>query len=201
MRRRGFLAGAALLALSTASHAAGPVADNVLVIEVEGAQAPIEIELLPQYAPRHVDRIKALAREGAYDGVAFHRVIDGFMAQTGDVKYGTREGMVTGRAGFGGSSLPDIKAEFSDVPFDEGVVGMARGRDPNSANSQFFIMLDAGHFLNGQYTVFGRVISGMETVHGIAKGSRDQNGAVPTPDFMEQVRIKGDPLPEVPAAD
>ena len=120
-------------------------AGNMLVIEVEGAaNGTVEIELLPDVAPKHVERIKALVEEGAYDGVAFHRVIDGFMAQTGDVEFGTRAAFAEGRAGTGGSKLPDLPAEFSDVPFERGTVGMARSQDPNSANTQFFIMFAPG---------------------------------------------------------
>ncbi len=182
----------ALLALALPALAAAQDPGNVLVIEVEGqAEGTVEIELLPEVAPQHVARIRTLARSGAYDGVAFHRVIDGFMAQTGDVQWATRETIDEGRAGTGGSDLPDLPAEFSDIPFDRGVVGMARARDPDSANSQFFIMFDEGYFLNGQYTVVGRVIEGMEVVDEIRRGA-GQSGAVDDPDFMADVRIKAD---------
>lgn len=167
--------------------------ENVLMIEVAGeANGIVEIELLPQVAPEHVARVKRLAREGYYDNVAFHRVIEGFMAQTGDVQHGKREGYLQRYAGIGGSVYPDLKAEFSEVPFDRGVLGMARAQDPNSANSQFFIMFDAGHFLNGQYTVFGKVIDGMQVVDRIKRGSESQNGSVAEPDYMKRVWIKAD---------
>ena len=135
----------------------------------------VVIELLPDVAPQHVARIKTLAEEGAYDGVVFHRVIEGFMAQTGDVEHGKAGGNMR-RAGTGGSQYPDLPAEFSSVPFERGTVGMARSQNPNSANSQFFIMFEEGSFLNGQYTVFGQVVSGMEHVDAIKKGSRSANG-------------------------
>ncbi len=167
--------------------------ENVLMIEVAGeANGIVEIELLPDVAPEHVARVKRLAREGYYNDVAFHRVIEGFMAQTGDVQHGKREGYLQRYAGIGGSVYPDLKAEFSDVPFDRGVLGMARAQDPDSANSQFFIMFDAGYFLNGQYTVFGKVINGMDVVDAIKKGSQAQNGSVSEPDFMNRVWIKAD---------
>ncbi len=160
-----------------------------LVIEVAGAaKGKVVIDLLPEVAPKHVAQITALAKEGAYDGVVFHRVIDGFMAQTGDVQFG-KKGGDTAQAGMGGSSLPDIPAEFSDLPFDRGVVGMARAQDPNSANSQFFIMFAPGDFLNGQYTVVGRVISGMDVVDKIKRGSGG-NGEVADPDVMAKVSVE-----------
>ncbi|WP_112322635.1 peptidylprolyl isomerase [Oceanibium sediminis] len=187
MIRRVFL-GLVGAAFASLAHAQAP--ENILVIDVEGAaNGTIEIELLPEVAPQHVARIKELAEAGAYDGVAFHRVIDGFMAQTGDVEFGTRDMVSQGRAGMGGSNLPDVPAEFSDVPFDRGVVGMARSQNPDSANSQFFIMFKEGYFLNGQYTVFGRVISGMDVVDQIQRGV-GQGGTVPDPDFMTDVRLK-----------
>ena len=124
------------------------------------------IELRPDLAPQHVERIKELTREGFYDGIIFHRVIDDFMAQTGDVEFGVSGGDMS-RAGMGGSDRPDLAAEFSDIPFDRGMVGMARAQDPNSANSQFFIMFDAGHFLNGQYTVVGKVTEGLDVLDAI----------------------------------
>ena len=142
--------------------------ENTLLIELKDGGLVV-VEMLPDVAPRHVERIKALARAGEYDNVAFHRVIDGFMAQTGDVEHGDMEaGFNLRRAGTGGSSQPDLPAEFSKLPFDRGVLGMARSQSPNSGNSQFFIMFDDGHFLNGQYTVWGRVISGMEHVDALA---------------------------------
>jgi peptidylprolyl isomerase len=160
-----------------------------LVIEVSGeANGTIVIDLLPEVAPQHVEQITALAREGAYDGVVFHRVIDGFMAQTGDVEFG-RVGGDMSMAGRGGSTRPDIPAEFSDVPFERGTVGMARAASPNSANSQFFIMFDEGSFLNGQYTVFGRVIEGMDVVDAIKRGEGQNGAVVGQPDVMSTVRV------------
>ncbi len=160
--------------------------ENTLVITLGGGE--VVVELLPDVAPKHVAQIKALARAGDYDNVAFHRVIDGFMAQTGDVAHGDMEdGFNIGRAGTGGSSKPDIPAEFSKLPFDRGVCGMARSQNPNSANSQFFIMFKDGHFLNGQYTVWGRVVSGMEHVDAITRGEPPKS-----PDRMISVRVAAD---------
>ena len=166
--------------------------ENTLVIELDSGN--VVVELLPEIAPKHVERVKTLARQGAYDNVAFHRVIDGFMAQTGDVQFGDLEGDYRpNRAGTGGSDLPDLPAEFSDVPFERGTLGMARSSSPNSANSQFFIMFDDGPFLNGQYTVFGRVIEGMEHVDQIKRGEQADNGRVTgTPDRMISVRVAAD---------
>ena len=167
--------------------------ENVLVFEVGGeTSGTVEIELLPDLAPNHVERIKTLTRNGELDGVVFHRVIEGFMAQTGDVEFGLRGGSNLHMAGIGGSSMPDLKAEFTDEPFARGVVGMARAQNPDSANSQFFIMFADGMFLNGQYTVFGRVISGMETVDGIKKGNAQRNGSVDDPDYIVRAQIKAD---------
>jgi len=155
-----------------------------LVIEVAGAaNGTVVIDLLPDVAPKHVEQITALATEGAYDNVQFHRVIDGFMAQTGDVEF-AKAGGDTARAGTGASTRPDLPAEFSDIPYVRGVVGMARSQDPDSANSQFFIMFADGQFLNGQYTVVGRVISGMEVVDAIAKGEPPA-----APDVMSKVTV------------
>ena len=160
-----------------------------LVIEVGGSHTgTIVIDLLPNVAPKHVERVIALAKAGKYDGVVFHRVIDTFMAQTGDVQFG-RHGEDTSRAGMGGSDLPDLKAEFSNVPFELGTVGMARSSDPDSANSQFFIMFGPAKHLNGQYTVFGRVIEGLETLYNIKLGDGAQNGAVTDPDYMVKVTV------------
>ena len=169
---------------------ASPALATGLEIQVDGeAKGTITIDLLEDVAPGHVEQIIALAADGAYDGVVFHRVIDGFMAQTGDVQYGKLDGGNMSYAGRGGSDLPDLKAEFSDVPFDRGVVGMARSQSPDSANSQFFIMFAPGHFLNGQYTVVGRVTGGMEVVDAIKLG-RGQNGAViGQPDVMTKVTV------------
>jgi peptidylprolyl isomerase len=162
---------------------------DILVIDVAGqANGTVEILLNSDIAPKHVARIKALAAKGAYDNVVFHRVIDGFMAQTGDVQYGRRDSP-PGLAGRGGSQMADLKAEFSDQMFVKGVVGMARSNSPDSANSQFFIVFDDASFLNGSYTVVGRVISGMDVVEAIKKGD-PQSGAVSEPDYMASVRLK-----------
>lgn len=166
-----------------------PVAGEQLVITLKDGD--VTIGLRPDLAPKHVERLKALAAAGAYDNVAFHRVIDGFMAQTGDVQFGDMEdGYVPARAGTGGSEMADLPAEFSAEPFVEGVVGMARSASPNSANSQFFIMFAPAPHLNGQYTVVGRVVSGMDHVHAIKKGSQAANGAVTDPDRMIKVRVE-----------
>jgi peptidylprolyl isomerase len=169
--------------------AAGPALASGLQIEVEGqANGTITIDLLEDVAPEHAAQIAAIAAEGGYDGVVFHRVIEGFMAQTGDVEFGKMGGNMS-RAGMGGSNRPDLKAEFSDIPFDRGVVGMARSQNPNSANSQFFIMFDEGYFLNGQYTVVGRVTDGMDVVDAIKRGE-GQNGLVTgQPDMMKTVTV------------
>jgi peptidylprolyl isomerase len=148
---------------------------NILNIDLKYGQ--VVIELAPKIAPKHVERIKTLANQGFYDGIKFHRVISGFMAQTGDP---------TG-TGTGSSELPDLRAEFSNEPHIRGVVSMARSQNPNSANSQFFIVTDDSRFLDGQYTVFGRVIKGMEFVDQIKKGS-GQSGSVSNPDIMIKVR-------------
>ncbi len=144
----------------------------------------VKIELFPDVAPNHVERIKKLANDGAYDNVVFHRVIDGFMAQTGDVQFGnsSNENYDLRRVGTGGSSLPDLKSEFNDLPHDRGVLSMARSQDPNSANSQFFICFKPAPFLDRQYTVFGKVLEGMEFVDKIKKGDSNQNGSVENPD-------------------
>ena len=144
----------------------------------------IKIELFEDVAPNHVKRIKELALEGRYDGVVFHRVIDGFMAQTGDVKFGNsvNDKFDLKKAGMGGSDLPDLKEEFSDLPHERGTLSMARSQDPNSANSQFFICFKESSFLDRQYTVFGKVIEGMELVDKIKKGDSDNNGSVSDPD-------------------
>ena len=190
MIRRTFLALAAALGLAGAALAQS--ADDVLVIDVDGsAKGTIEIALRPDLAPQHVDRIKELARAGAYDGVVFHRVIDGFMAQTGDVAYGKRDTFGQGMAGTGGSDLPDLPAEFSGEHFAKGTVGMARSMDPDSANSQFFIMFEPAPHLDGQYTIVGEVVAGQEVVDALRKGAGG-NGEVSDPDWMARVRVKGD---------
>ena len=158
--------------------------ENTILLELKDGQ--VVIELLPDVAPGHVARIKELAREGAYDGVIFHRVIDGFMAQTGDVEHG-REGGATGRAGTGGSDKPNLKAEFSGVPHDRGTLGAARSADPDSANSQFFINFSDNHFLNRQYTVYGRVVDGMDHVDKITRGEPPAN-----PDKIVSMKVAAD---------
>tara|TARA_Y100001970_G_C14214697_1_gene848959 strand:+ start:844 stop:1401 length:558 start_codon:yes stop_codon:yes gene_type:complete len=144
----------------------------------------VKIELYPDIAPNHVERIKFLADEGKYDNVVFHRVIEGFMAQTGDVKFGnsSNNSFDLRRAGMGGSDLPDLKQEFNNLPHERGTLSMARSQDPNSANSQFFICFEAASFLDRQYTVFGKVIEGMEYVDKIKRGDSNNNGAVTNPD-------------------
>ena len=149
--------------------------ENTLYMDLDNGR--VVIELLPDLAPEHVARIKELTRAGFYDGIVFHRVIDGFMAQTGDP---------TG-TGTGGSDLPDLPAEFSNEPFVRGVLGMARTANPNSANSQFFICFDDAGWLNGQYTVFGRVTSGMEHIDGLAKGEPPAN-----PDKIIRLAVAAD---------
>jgi len=141
----------------------------------------VEIKLFPDVAPMHVERFKTLTKNKKYDGVVFHRVIDGFMAQTGDVKFGNSKSFNPSLVGTGGSDLPDLKAEFSSLPHLRGTLSMARSADPNSANSQFFICLDAAPHLDRQYSVFGQVIKGMEFVDKIKKG-RDSSGSVENPD-------------------
>jgi len=144
----------------------------------------VKIELFENVAPNHVKRIKELADSGKYDGVVFHRVIDGFMAQTGDVKFGNSSNDMYDlkKAGQGGSDLPDLKEEFNDLPHERGTLSMARSQDPNSANSQFFICFKASSFLDRQYTVFGKVIEGMEFVDKIKRGNENDNGSVNDPD-------------------
>ncbi|MEP2472979.1 peptidylprolyl isomerase [Roseobacter sp.] len=168
---------------------ASPALATDLEIQVTGeANGTITIDLLEDIAPGHVERITSLAKAGAYDGVVFHRVIEGFMAQTGDVEHG-KVGADLRRAGTGGSDQPNLAAEFSDVPFDRGVVGMARAQSPDSANSQFFIMFDAGHFLNGQYTVVGRVTEGLDVLDTIKRGAGPNGAVIGAPDVMQTVTI------------
>lgn len=169
---------------------AGAAEANPNELTIQLKDGPVVIQLMPEVAPKHVEQIKTLAKKGEYDNVAFHRVINGFMAQTGDVKFGNlTKDFDPQRAGMGGSELPDIPAEFSNVPFERGTVGMARSQDPNSANSQFFIMFAPGDFLNGQYTVVGKVVSGMENVDKIKKGDEANNGSVTDPDRMIKVTV------------
>ncbi|MEZ5685804.1 MAG: peptidylprolyl isomerase [Paracoccaceae bacterium] len=160
--------------------------ENTIIIELK--DGPVVIELLTDIAPGHCERMKQLARDGAYDNVAFHRVIEGFMAQTGDVENANMEKDYNPRrAGTGGSQYPDLKAEFSGIPHDRGTLGAARSANPHSANSQFFINFADNHFLNRQYTVYGRVISGMEHVDKIMRGEPPAN-----PDRMISVKVAAD---------
>ena len=156
--------------------------ENLMILKLKTGD--VKIELFPDVAPKHVERIKKLANDGLYDNVVFHRVIDGFMAQTGDVKFGNSSttDFDLRRAGTGGSDLPDLPAEFNDLPHEKGTLSMARSSDPNSANSQFFICFQAAPFLDRNYTVFGKVIEGMENVDKIKRGDSDNNGAVTDPD-------------------
>ncbi|MDC0346610.1 MAG: peptidylprolyl isomerase [Candidatus Pelagibacter bacterium] len=156
--------------------------ENIMILKLKDGD--VKIELFEDVAPNHVKRIKQLAEEGKYDGVVFHRVIDGFMAQTGDVKFGnsTSDEFDLRRAGMGGSDLPDLKEEFSNLPHERGTLSMARSQDPNSANSQFFICFKEASFLDRQYTVFGKVIEGMEFVDKIKRGDQNNNGSVTNPD-------------------
>ncbi len=156
--------------------------ENTMIIELKDGD--VKIELFEDVAPNHVQRIKQLAKEGKYDGVVFHRVINGFMAQTGDVKFGnsSNDEFDLRRAGMGGSNLPDLKEEFNNLPHERGTLSMARSQDPNSANSQFFICFKEASFLDRQYTVFGKVIEGMEFVDKIKKGDENNNGSVSDPD-------------------
>ncbi|MFK7876768.1 MAG: peptidylprolyl isomerase [Paracoccaceae bacterium] len=160
--------------------------ENTILVELKDGQ--VVIELLPDVAPKHAARMKELARAGSYDNVCFHRVIDGFMAQTGDVANGNmEEGFNIRMAGTGGSEHPDLPAEFSKLPHDRGTLGAARSANPDSANSQFFINFADNHFLNGQYTVYGRVTSGMEHVDAITKGEPPA-----APDRMISVKVAAD---------
>mgnify|MGYP003662882784 FL=1 len=160
--------------------------ENTILMELKGGT--VTIQLLPDLAPKHVERMKELARAGKYDNVAFHRVIEGFMAQTGDVANGNMEDNFNLRAaGTGGSDMPDLPAEFSEVPHARGSIGAARSANPNSANSQFFINFKDNDFLNGQYTVYGQVISGMEHVDALTRGEPPAS-----PDRMISVKVAAD---------
>src|SRR6056297_1869417 len=160
--------------------------ENTILMELKGGT--VTIELLPDIAPEHAGRMKELTRAGQYDNVAFHRVIEGFMAQTGDVKHGNmEEGFNLRMAGTGGSDLPNLKAEFSKLPHDRGTLGAARSQNPDSANSQFFVNFKDNHFLNRQYTVYGRVIDGMEHVDAITRGEPPAD-----PDRMVSVKVAAD---------
>ena len=179
MRKTWLLAlGLAATLLAPPASAADP--ENTLVLEL--ASGPVVIEMRPDLAPRHVARIKELVRKGFYNGLTFHRVIDGFMAQTGDP--------LGNGSGGSGTKLP---AEFSKEPFERGSVGMARSGDPDSADSQFFICLGPSSWLNGQYTLWGRVVEGMEHVNAIKKGDKARNGAVENPDKVVRARLAADP--------
>jgi peptidylprolyl isomerase len=171
-----FLAAIFTVVFALAAQAVEP--KNTLIMQLK--DGPVTIELLPDVAPNHVERIRSLANEGFYDGLKFHRVIDGFMAQTGDPRGN----------GSGGSELPDLNAEFSNIPYTRGTVGMARTPDPNSANSQFFIMFDRAENLDDNYTVFGRVTDGMDAVDKIKRGSRSANGSVTDPDTIISMRTQ-----------
>jgi cyclophilin family peptidyl-prolyl cis-trans isomerase len=180
----------ALLGFSFAARAADP--ENTMIITLKDGD--VTIALRPDLAPKHVEQIKKLVRDHEYDNVAFHRVIEGFMAQTGDVQFGDmKDGFDADMVGKGGSQLPDLPAEFTNkAKFVRGAVGMARSQDPNSANSQFFIMFGKVPDLDGQYTIVGEVESGMEFVDAIKKGDKEQNGVVAEPDRMIKVRIAAD---------
>lgn len=169
------LAVLALLLFAAPAHAQASDPENTLYMDLEYGR--VVIQLRPDLAPMHVERVKELTREGFYDGIVFHRVIDGFMAQSGDP---------TG-TGMGGSDKPDLKAEFTNTPFVRGVIGAARTNDPNSANSQFFIMFDEGRFLDGQYTVWGEVVEGMEFVDQITRGEPPAN-----PDKILRMQVAAD---------
>ena len=169
---------------------AGPAFATGLEIDVAGeANGTIKIDLFEDIAPKHVAQITAIAEAGDYNNVVFHRVIDGFMAQTGDVQFGQIDEYDASRAGRGGSDFDNLPAEFSEITFDRGVVGMARSSDPNSANSQFFIMFEPGPFLDGQYTVVGQVSSGLEVLDAIKRG-HPRSGAIDgAPDVMSEVSV------------
>ena len=163
--------------------------ENIMILKLKDGD--VKIELFEDIAPNHVKRIKELADSGKYDNVVFHRVIDGFMAQTGDVKFGNSESsnFDLKRAGMGGSDLPDLKQEFSSIPHERGTLSMARSSDPNSANSQFFICFKPSAFLGRQYTVFGKVLKGMEFVDKIKRGSESENGSVSDPDKIISFKL------------
>lgn len=179
MIRAAFLVFALLFGASLA-HAQALDPQNTIYLELKDGR--VVIKLRPDLAPKHVEQIKALTRQGFYDGIVFHRVIEGFMAQTGDP---------TG-TGMGGSKLTNLPAEFTPQPFNRGTLGMARSNDPNSANSQFFICFQPAPFLNNKYTVFGEVVSGMEFVDKIKKGDQAQNGTVKAPDKIVSMHVMAD---------
>jgi peptidylprolyl isomerase len=179
---RTTLAALALSASFGLAQAQAPALDPQNTIVLDTKDGRVTIKLRPDLAPKHVEQIKALTKRGFYDGIVFHRVIDGFMAQTGDPR----------GDGTGGSDLPNIPAEFSQTPYKVGSVGMARSQSPNSANSQFFICFEGCGSLTGQYTLFGEVVSGMEAVRKIKKGSSSNNGAVSSPDKIIRMRLLAD---------
>jgi peptidylprolyl isomerase len=194
MFKRSFLAASLALGLTALGGAAmaqtaAPADAPVLEITVAGEGAGvIRVTLRPDLAPQHVERVITLAEEGAYDGVVFHRVIEGFMAQTGDVQFGRADGD-TARAGMGGSDLPDLSAEFTAEPFARGAMGMARSQHPDSANSQFFLMFAPAQHLNGQYTVLGHITEGLDVLDSIKRGTGPNGAVTGTPDRMESVRV------------
>ncbi len=179
MNRRTLLAGAAAFAIASAAAPSAFADQNTVILTTKNGK--VTIRLRPDLAPKHVERIKTLVKRGFYDGLKFHRVIEGFMAQTGDPN----------GDGTGGSDLPDVEAEFTPTPFKRGVLGMARAADPDSANSQFFIMFADGDFLNGQYTVFGEVVDGMDIVDKIKMGDPNNNGTVTDPDEIVSMKLGG----------
>ncbi len=177
------------IAMTEAQTKADLDPENTLLIDLEDGQ--VVIELYPDTAPKHVARIKELARAGKYDGVAFHRVMEGFMAQTGDVKFGNVKDFNAGRVGTGESDKPDLPAEFNKRKHERGTCSMARSSLPNSANSQFFICFKAAGFLDGQYTVWGQVVKGMEHVDKLKRGAPG-SGSVTDPDHMKKVSVAAD---------
>jgi len=187
--RRAFAALALGVTLAAAPALAQSGKPHLILTLEDGV---VDIELLPEIAPKHVERVVTLTEAGEYDGVVFHRVIDGFMAQTGDVANGDSDDASFNlqMAGTGGSDLPDVEAEFNSESFQRGVVGAARSQDPNSFNSQFFITYADASFLDGQYTVFGKVVSGMEAVDALEKGPQEMNGAVANPDKIVSATIE-----------
>ncbi|WP_353057820.1 peptidylprolyl isomerase [Devosia sp. YIM 151766] len=189
LTRRTFAALALSATLFAAPAFAQEGAPHLILTLEDGV---VDIELLPELAPLHVERIVTLTEQGLYDGVVFHRVIDGFMAQTGDVRNGNADSpdYDLRMAGTGGSELPNVQAEFNAESFVRGAVGAARSQDPNSFNSQFFITTDDATFLNGQYTVFGKVVSGMDAVDALEQGPQEQNGAVANPDKIVKASIE-----------
>ncbi|MGE0499750.1 MAG: peptidylprolyl isomerase [Rhizobiaceae bacterium] len=191
LNRRSALVGGLALGVACVLPAMAAEPENTMIVTLKDGD--VTIALRPDLAPKHVEQIRALVRAGAYDNVAFHRVIEGFMAQTGDVQFGDLEdGYDASMVGTGGSDSPDLPAEFSNEPYVRGIVGMARAQSPNSANSQFFIMFEPNPGLNGQYTVVGQVESGMELVDNIKRGNQAMNGMVDAPDRMVKVRIGAD---------